>query len=133
MYSMKKVMMLIILATAVIIIGGAFFLSQKDRSNTVPANNNLPRAYEYYWGDGCSHCANVAEFLENWDYASQVEIIKKEVWYNKATAIDMKARATYCNMDQSSLSVPFMFTPEGECIVGDTPIIDKLKNLEPRS
>lgn len=127
---MKKFLLLIVLATVVIIVGGAFFLSSKERVTDIPTNSELPEAYEYYWGDGCPHCANVADFLDKWEYASQVEVVKKEVWYNKANANDMKARAAYCNLDQSGLAVPFLFTPEGKCLIGEVEIIDEFKSLE---
>lgn len=114
----------VVLATLVIVIAGVFFTS-KDNSTSLP----LPTSYEYFWGDGCPHCATVQEFFDTWDKKDKVSIDKKEVWSNKENALLMRERASYCHLPLSSLAVPFLFTPEGKCISGDQPIINLFKSL----
>lgn len=90
----------------------------------------LPTTLTYYWGDGCPHCKIVADFLSTWDKKDTVEIDKKEVWNNVANAKELKARYEYCKVPQSETGVPLLFTPDGKCFSGDTPIIDYLKNIK---
>lgn len=112
---------LIILAAA----GGFWAFTQK--TTTVPALTG----YEYFWGDGCPHCAVVAEFLATWEGRDKIKIEKKEVWKSTVNSRVLGARAASCNIPQDELGVPLLVTPEGKCIVGDQPIIDHLKSLSP--
>ncbi len=123
---MKKFLIPLLATTILIIIGGIFLRS----NNQAPKPSSLPSGYEYFWGDGCPHCAKVEAFLATWDKADKVKIDKFEVWKNPINAQKMAQRAATCNVSQSDLGVPFLFTPDGKCIIGDTPIIDYFKNLK---
>lgn len=102
------------------------------KATTYPLPSNL----EYYWGNGCPHCKKVEEFLSSWDppigeAGKKNKIDKKEVWNNEANAQELKARYEYCKItNPSEMGIPLLFTPEGKCYSGDTPIIDYLKNLK---
>lgn len=88
------------------------------------------KTYELYWGEGCPHCKNVDDFLNTWEKSSEVKIEKLEVQKNKENSDKMIKRANECKLDTSKgLSVPFLYTPDEKCIVGDTPIIDHFKSL----
>ncbi len=104
---------------------GAFYFSK-----TKPSEIKLPTGYEYYWGDGCPHCANVAAFLESWDKKDKINLQKLEVWSNPTNAKLMQERYSYCKVDKTQMGVPLLFTPDGKCLVGDVPIIDFLKNIQ---
>lgn len=117
----------IIVATLAIIIGGVVLTSKNSPATPSPLPS--PTALEYYWGNGCPHCANVEAFLESWDKKDKVSLDKKEVWNNPKNASDMLTRAKTCNLDTEKLAVPMLVTPEGKCLVGDTPIIDYFKSL----
>ncbi len=110
---------LIVLATGI----GFWAFTQKT---TTPSPLT---GYEYFWGDGCPHCTVVEEFLSTWDGRDKIKIEKKEVWKNTANSRVLGARAASCNIPQNELGVPLLVTPEGQCIVGDQPIIEHLKNL----
>jgi glutaredoxin len=114
-------------ATIIIIVGGIFLTSNRQSTNPTPLP--LPSSYEYYWGDGCPHCANVEAFFESWDKKDQVKIDEKEVWKNPTNASLMLQRAKVCNLDTTNIAVPMLVTLDGQCFVGDTPIIDYLKSL----
>lgn len=122
---MKKTLIPVVLVLAVLLVG-FLFLSSKTKNSQ---NISLPSNPEYFWGDGCPHCANVAAFLDSWDKKDKITIDKKEVWSNQVNASLMQQRAKYCNISPSGMGVPFLFTPEGKCLVGDTPIIEYFKNL----
>lgn len=129
---MNKTVILIILATLLLLIGGVFFFSNKQNSSSTPPP--LPPNLEYFWGGGCPHCANVEEFLKTWDppvgeAGKKVKIDKFEVWSNPKNAALMEARYNYCRTPRAEMGVPLLFTPEGKCFSGDTPIIQFLKEL----
>ncbi len=116
---------LIIVVSLGILIVGAFALTKQSNSPTP-----LPSYFEYFWGDGCPKCETVEEFLNSWEKKDEVQIVKKEVWNNQINANLMLERARYCGINPNQgLGVPFLFTPEGQCIIGDAPIIDYLEGL----
>ena len=117
----------LLLATLIIIVGGVFLFSkQTSQTQATP----LPSSYEYFWGEGCPHCANVEDFFSTWEGRDKVSIDKKEVWKDKKNALLMRERAIYCKLPLNDLGVPFLFTPEGECIGGDEAIIEFFKGLK---
>jgi len=95
-----------------------------------PITYPLPANPTYYWGNGCPHCKIVADFLSSWDKKDTVKIDKKEIWSSAANTKEMQARYTSCNIPQSQMGVPLLFTPEGNCYSGDQLIIDYLKNIK---
>lgn len=127
-FGMKKFFLPIIgVLTLLIIVGGIFLFSNQKpaTSSTTP----LPTSYEYFWGDGCPHCAKVDEFFTSWEGRDKVSIDKKEVWKDRNNALLMRERATYCKLPLDNLGVPLLFTPDGKCIGGDEPIINFFKGL----
>lgn len=123
---MKKFPLIIGVVTLLIIVAGVFLLSK----NSSPASYPLPQNLEYFWGNGCPHCANVEEFLSSWDKKDKVAIEKKEVWNNATNARELEARYEYCKTtNPSQMGVPLLFTPTGKCYSGDVDIINYLKSL----
>lgn len=128
---MRKFPVVIIIATVLIIVAGVFLMSKPSAPPPLPLN------LEYFWGENCPHCKNVADFLNSWekslpaDRRDQVKIDKYEVWNNPKNATLMEARYQYCKItDQTKMGVPLVFTPEGKCVSGDQLIIDYLKGLQ---
>lgn len=115
-------------ATIIILITGIFFVS-----NSSITNEELlaaPTTYEYYWGDGCPHCAKVAEFFDTTDKDEKAKIEKREVWNNPANASMMAKRAKTCNIPPTQMGVPLLVKPDGTCVGGDQDIINFFKDLE---
>jgi len=125
---MKRFPIIAGLITMLIIVGGIFMFSRKDSSEAGAPPPN-PTGYEYFGGQGCPHCANVEEFLSTWENKDRIELEKKEVYNNPANAQLMRQRANSCGLLSNQVGVPFLFTPEGECVTGDTPIINFFKSL----
>lgn len=125
---MKRFYILVSLLFVLILVGGVVVFSKKSSAPTedIP----LPESYEYFWGEGCTHCAKVEEFLSSWENIEKVEIDKKEVYNNTENVALFRSRAQYCELANNQVGVPFLFTPDGECIIGDTPIIDYFADLE---
>lgn len=129
---MKKFLLPGIILTVLLLLGGSFLFSKNssDPSSNQPSTPPFPSSHEYFWGDGCPHCENVAKFFETWNKKDAVAVDKKEVWSNKENNNLMLARAKYCGIKPSDLGVPFLFTPEGKCLSGDELIIEYFKSLE---
>jgi glutaredoxin len=127
----KKFLPLMILGALVIIAFGVVIF---PRDNSPEATSSspfpLPTSYELFWGEGCPHCANVDDFLETWDKKDEIKVEKKEVYENKGNSTLLAQRANYCKINTYNIGIPFLFTPDGKCISGDTPIIDFFKSLE---
>ena len=120
---MNKFFLGIIAATIIIIIGGVFVIGGKEEEPLEP-----PTGYEYYWGDGCPHCAKVAAFMDSWENKDKIDLTKYEIWNNAGNASRMNKRAKECNL--SDIGVPLLVKPDGSCVNGDTPIIEYFSNLQ---
>jgi thiol-disulfide isomerase/thioredoxin len=131
---MKKYTILFAVFVGLILAGGIYFLTRGDSSSSqtlsaADSSITLPTNYEYFWGDGCPHCKNVADFLSSWENADKVNIEKFEVWNNIQNAKKMEDVAAYCKIPKNELAVPLLFTPEGKCLIGDGPIINLFKEM----
>ncbi|HTK03480.1 MAG TPA: hypothetical protein VL401_01800 [Alphaproteobacteria bacterium] len=113
--------------TVLLILGGIFFFSKSSQTITY---NMSPNTYLYFWGEGCPHCKNVAEFLATWDKKDKIKLEKLEVWYNANNAKIMQEKSKVCNLQQSEMGVPLMITPDGKCLIGDQPIINLFKSIQ---
>jgi len=127
---MKRFPLLVGLVSILIIIGGALIFSNGSADSPDATPPNLPDSYEYYWGEGCPHCSNVEEFLSTWENRDKVQIDKKEVYKDQDNIDLFKSRVEYCKLPNNQVGVPFLFTPEGECVVGDTPIINLFEQIQ---
>jgi cytochrome c biogenesis protein CcdA len=77
-----------------------------------------------YYGNGCSHCAKVEKFMQ--DNVFGIEIEKKEIYQNQDNAEEFNEVCDKEGVDLMSRGVPFLYA-EGECVVGDEPIISYLQ------
>lgn len=125
----NKVLIIGIVITLVLIVGGVFLFSSSDANKAKTSPLPLPASIEYYSRIGCPHCENVDAFISTWPKKDTVQITDFETGLNNANAERLIQRSSSCNIPQNEVGVPMFFTPEGKCIVGDTPIIDYLKSL----
>lgn len=126
---MKKFPLLIGVVTLLVLVGGIYLFSKGDGDDPSATPIPLPEGYEYYWGDGCSHCAAVQEFYDSWEDYDKANITKYEVWSNDVNDARKRKREIQCGYDKR-VGVPLLFTPEGECLIGDQPIIELFENLD---
>jgi glutaredoxin len=80
-----------------------------------------------FYGDGCPHCANVENFINSNGVLGKTSLIEKEVYNDKNNFNEFSEKAKLCGIDSNSLVVPFLWTGS-QCILGDAPVIDYLKN-----
>lgn len=138
----------IIIVVVVLIIAGAIFLTsrsdKKENSNSSENQNgqiagttsdgereviSTPNAdILLFYGDTCPHCKKVNEFIVKNDIDKVVPLQHLEVYRNKQNQELMKQKLDQCKdlSEDDKGGVPFMYTKD-KCIVGDTPIIDFLK------
>lgn len=123
---MNKIGIILITVTLLFLFGGAYIFT---RPTEIPPRED--NTYEYFWGNGCPHCKNVDDFVATWNKKDSITIKKFEVWNNPKNAEIMKDRYNSCNPKPASsqMAVPFLVTPDGKCLMGDTPIIDLYKSL----
>lgn len=129
---MKRFPLIAGLAAAIIVLGGIFLFSN---GNSAEEADPLPpppsgETYEYYWGVGCPHCGEVKEFIENWEDNGKIDLKDMEIYNNRANAALLNERAKFCNLPYNQIGVPFLFTPKGECVVGDIPIINYFEQMK---
>ena len=121
---------IIIISITLLILGlGAFVLTKPAK--TIPIPEREKDTYEYFWGNGCPHCANVQTFMDSWDKKDKIKIKKYEVWYNKDNAQIMKDRFSSCPKGtvNGTMAVPLLVTPDNKCFMGDETIINYYKSL----
>lgn len=59
---MTKTGIIAIIVTIIILVGGAFLITKPEAPTVIPEKE--AGTYEYFWGNGCPHCAVVAEFYD---------------------------------------------------------------------
>jgi glutaredoxin len=82
----------------------------------------------FYWGDGCPHCQDVKDWMVENNLEEKMEIVSKEVYNNQANSRELTARAESCGLDTQRIGVPFLYTIDGECLIGSPNIIEYLGN-----
>lgn len=126
---MNKFGVIVISFTLLVLAAGAFLLTRPTKPVQIPERDKS--AYEYFWGNGCPHCAKVQEFMDGWSKKDSIKITKYEVWYNKDNAQIMQNRYDSCPKESvgNSIAVPLLITPDNKCLMGDEPIINHLKSI----
>ncbi|MFA5855048.1 MAG: cytochrome c biogenesis protein [Candidatus Gracilibacteria bacterium] len=88
--------------------------------------NDMNTAILYY-GNGCSHCAKVEEFIQSNNL--NIEIEQKEIYQNTQNAEEFTSLCESEDIDIMDRGVPFLYV-DNECIIGDKPIIDYLRGYQ---
>ena len=85
---------------------------------------NKKPAMILFYGDGCPHCENVAEYIEQNNIKDKYQFQELEVYNNKQNAQLMARKAKGCGLDTSQgIGVPFLFDGQ-KCLLGDQDIIN---------
>ncbi len=92
----------------------------------------LENSYTYYYGQGCSYCANLDKYFK-WVWAyDKLNIVKKEVYFDDKNRQEMMDEWKRLWLSESDIWVPFFIVNESWVetpIIGDGPIIEKLKPI----
>jgi hypothetical protein len=82
-----------------------------------------------FYGDGCSHCANVDKFILDNKVEDKVKFTKLEVFNNKQNANILVEKANACGLPTDKIGVPFLWDGT-RCISGDVDIIKFFENAK---
>ncbi|QQS44345.1 hypothetical protein IPM65_01970 [Candidatus Roizmanbacteria bacterium] len=82
----------------------------------------------FFYGNTCPHCADVEKWMQENKIEEKIEVVKKEVYDNRANSLELSQAAESCGLDTSSIGVPFLFTPEGKCLIGTPDIVGYLSD-----
>ncbi len=80
--------------------------------------------YTFFYGDTCPYCHDVIDWFEETGIESTLNIVRKETYNDLANSEQLKLAAETCG--EKGTGVPFLFTPDKECIIGSNMIIDYL-------
>ncbi len=80
-----------------------------------------------FYGEGCPHCKKVEDFIKK--NQLNEKITSKEVYHNPQNANEFNQICEKENISLMNRGVPFLYTENDECIIGDKEIISYLKNL----
>lgn len=94
-----------------------------------PSAQDVAGNFEYFWGNTCPHCKNVADFIENWALRDKIKITKLEVYENQNNAKLLVEKAVICKIPKEQVAIPLLFTPSGKCVSGDQTIIEYFKKI----
>jgi glutaredoxin len=117
--------------SAILIVGFIVWGATASDSEKVSSDDagNPNASTVYYYGDGCPHCDDVQEFLNESGIGFGEDLAKKEVWNNSANQREMLARAESCGLDQSRIGVPFLWN-DGKCFVGAPEVMEYFTSSE---
>lgn len=80
----------------------------------------------FYWREGCSYCQDVKDWMKANAVEEKIEIVSKDIYNNRNDYDELTARVKSCGMDTQRIAVPFLYTVDGQCLVGAPPIIEYL-------
>ena len=104
-------------------------LLEKDKYKDYPIYDNPDIVL--YWKVGCPYCENVEKWINENNIDKKIKINYKEIHYNQDNQKELiKTAQDNCpeQIGSQGIGVPLAFNPNNKkCAVGDTPIIDFLK------
>jgi len=122
----KRLFTVIISVLIIVTLGIVVWGSKNKNIGSSQAVTVEPSAPVFFYGNTCPHCADVKEWMRENKVEEKIKLVKKEVYGNKANALELSKAAESCGMDTASIGVPFLFTPEGKCLVGTPDIVNYL-------
>jgi glutaredoxin len=118
---MKKIIILVVI---ILILAGLYkYISYQPIAQVTDDNADLI----IYWGEGCSHCEKVKEYISTNKLDQKIKISLKEVYHNQENLQSLEDTVKKCpEVDiQQGIGVPLAFdTKNQKCLSGDQPIID---------
>lgn len=82
----------------------------------------------FFYGNTCPHCEDVEDWMKENKIEEKIEIVKKEVYDNRANSLELSRVAESCGLPTDSIGVPFLYTPEGKCLIGTPDIVGYLSD-----
>ncbi|MFH0969780.1 MAG: hypothetical protein V1804_04690 [Patescibacteria group bacterium] len=121
----KKILLTGVLGLAVL--GMIMFFSVKKNNNLGNVASRSNADIILFYGDGCSHCANVDKFIAENNVKEKIKFDELEIFKNKENSSMMEEKAKACGINLNELGVPFLWD-KGQCLSGDADIINFFKS-----
>ncbi len=133
---MKQTVFTVVVVLVIIGMLTAVVLGSRGRKAETPVVTSLSKGSStltpafstqvpiFFYGNTCPHCKDVEGWMEENKIEEKVELVKKEVYDNRANSLELSQAAQSCGLSTSSIGVPFVFTPEGECLIGTPDIVN---------
>lgn len=105
----------------------------KNKETNILSETNITQSKEseapiFFYGNTCPHCKDVEEWIKENKIEEKIKIVKKEVYDNRKNAEELIQAAKNCGLPTKSIGVPFLYTPEGECLIGTPDVISYLSS-----
>lgn len=97
----------------------SFFYLKSNNNGNNTSNSDII----LFYGEGCSHCQIVDDYLNQNKVEEKVKFQKKEVFNNKDNANLLVDKATFCKLDTQTVGVPFLWDGQ-KCLTGDVDVIN---------
>lgn len=132
---MNKNLLSIIIAVVLIVSGSLLIVGYNNGTlDKIFSSFNKPKVdingIILFYGDGCSHCKLVEDFISQNKINEKVEFTRLEVFNNRDNAQILLERAQACGLNTDQVGVPFLWDGK-TCVVGDPDVIkffqDKIK------
>lgn len=117
---MKRENILLLIVVVVILTTAGFWIF--NYSTGFFKNQPEPKGIILFYGDGCSHCANVDKFISDNNIKEKISFAELEVFNNQNNAGVLLEKAKACGLDTNLIGVPFLWNGK-TCVLGDQDII----------
>ena len=116
---------LILIIIGIIVLFGGLMLAKYYSERKIADNRQI-----FFYGDGCSHCANVEKFVADNKVEEKIKFEKLEVFNNQDNLALMLSYTKKCGLTgDAGMGVPVYWDgATAQCYSGDTPIIEFLKS-----
>lgn len=75
-----------------------------------------------FYGHDCPHCKDLELWMTNNGVNDRISMDKLEVQYNEDNQNLLRGAAKFCNISETSIGVPLLWTGKGDCLLGLEPI-----------
>jgi len=123
---MDKTIVVIILI--IVVVAGGFLFWQYKPAPQVPVTpTTLPAGIVFFYGDTCSHCKKVEDFVSQNNIQDKVKFTSLEVYNNRANAQLLIDTEVFCKIKANEIGSIPMLWDGSKCFLGDLDIIDFFK------
>ncbi len=125
---MKKNVVLLLVVLVFLIIGIGISARQNIGQTDIAAQDNLSENYLFY-GNGCPHCVKVKKYFQENGILEKYSIEEKNISGNTKYASEFNEICQSSGFPLDKRGIPMLYF-EGQCLMGDQPIINFFENGE---
>ena len=122
---MNKIVKTFLLLVSIMILSSSFVFASDAQDSQLNNKVNI----EYFWGDGCSHCANLEPWLDSFEkeYADKVILNRHEIWKNRQEAVNFSQLMQIYGVPKDQQGTPTLIV-NNKVVIGSADIKKNLKN-----